>query len=105
MVTIIKNISNITTAVGDYYCFGNKPERLVMVAFGIMLFGAVLAAWNDISISPIGIFWMIGNCISSSGYVLYMKHATQKVNLSKFGMVFYNNVLCVAFLLPVAMAM
>jgi GDP-mannose transporter len=105
MVTIFKNISNITTAVGDYYCFGNKPEPLVVVAFGIMLSGAVAAASNDLTLSPIGILWMVGNCISSSGYVLYMKHATEKVQLSKFGMVFYNNVLCVVFLLPVAIAM
>jgi len=105
MVTIIKNISNITTAVGDYYYFGNKPEALVFVAFGIMLSGAIAAASNDLSISPMGIFWMVGNCLSSSGYVLYMKDVTERVKLSKFGMVFYNNVLCVVFLLPVAIAM
>jgi len=105
IVTIFKNISNITTAIGDYYFFGNKPENLVIVAFGIMLSGAIAAAWNDISISFAGLMWMLLNCLSSSGYVLYMKHATEEVKLSKFGMVFYNNVLCVVFLLPVAFAM
>lgn len=105
MVTIFKNISNITTAVGDYYYFGNKPERLVMVAFAIMLGGAIAASKNDISVSNLGLFWMAANCVSSSGYVLYMKHATEKVNLSKFGMIFYNNLLCVFFLLPVAVLM
>jgi GDP-mannose transporter len=70
-----------------------------------MLSGAVAAAWNDLEIKPLGIFWMICNCLSTSGYVLYMKFATKHVKLSKFGMVFYNNVLCTAFLLPVAMAM
>eukprot|EP00536_Pseudo-nitzschia_multiseries_P010769 jgi/Psemu1/204026/e_gw1.338.60.1 len=105
MVTIFKNVSNITTAIGDYYCFGNQPERLVLMAFGIMLGGAIAAAWNDISVSAAGLTWMALNCFSSSGYVLYMKHATEKVKLSKFGMVFYNNVLCVFFLLPVATLM
>mmetsp|Transcript_22984 Transcript_22984/g.63757 ORF Transcript_22984/g.63757 Transcript_22984/m.63757 type:complete len:473 (+) Transcript_22984:28-1446(+) len=105
MVTIVKNLSNITTAIGDYYCFGNKQEQLVVVAFGIMLGGAVAAARNDITVSTKGLMWMALNCFSSSGYVLYMKHATEKVKLSKFGMVFYNNVLCVVFLLPVAAAM
>lgn len=104
MVTIFKNVTNITTTAGDYFFFGNKPEFLVLVAFGIMLGGAVAAAWNDISISFVGLFWMFLNCLSTSGYVIYMKHATKTVELSKFGMVFYNNVLCVAFLLPVAMA-
>jgi GDP-mannose transporter len=70
-----------------------------------MLSGAVAAAWNDIYISWTGVFWMALNCISTSGYVLYMKFATKNVQLSKFGMVFYNNVLCVVFLLPVAWTM
>jgi GDP-mannose transporter len=102
MVTIFKNVTNITTTAGDYIFFGNKAEFLVLVAFGIMLGGAVAAAWNDISISYIGLFWMVLNCLATSGYVIYMKHATKTVELSTWGMVFYNNVLCVLFLLPVA---
>lgn len=105
MVTIFKNITNIITTIGDFYFFGSSSEPLVIVAFGIMLGGAVLAAWNDISVSVTGLFWMILNCFACSGYVLYMKFATKTVKLSKFGMVFYNNLLCVFFLLPAAMAM
>ncbi len=105
MVTIFKNVSNITTSIGDYYFFGNKPENLVILAFGIMLLGAIAAASNDISVTPVGLLWMALNCLSSSGYVLYMKRATEEIKLTKFGMVFYNNVLCVCFLLPAAIAM
>jgi len=102
MVTIFKNVTNIATTAGDWYFFGSTTETLVVVAFGIMLTGAVAAAWNDIELSWIGLFWMALNCLSTSGYVLYMKFATKTVKLSKFGMVFYNNILCVLFLLPVA---
>jgi GDP-mannose transporter len=105
MVTIFKNITNIITTIGDYYFFGSSSEALVIVAFGIMLGGAIAAAWNDISVSFKGLVWMILNCFSCSGYVLYMKFATKTVKLSKFGMVFYNNLLCIFFLLPAAMAM
>jgi len=101
MVTVFKNITNIVVSAGDFYFFGTKPEKLVMVAFGAMLGGAMLAAQNDVTISPIGIFWMAANCFSTAGYILYMKFATKTVKLSKFGMVFYNNLLCVFFLLPV----
>ena len=77
---------------------------MVIVAFGIMLGGAVLAAWNDIYVTWQGLFWMAANCISTSGYVLYMKHATNNIKMTKFGMVFVNNVLCIVFLLPCAFA-
>jgi GDP-mannose transporter len=105
MVTIFKNITNILTTIGDLYFFGSTAEPLVWIAFGIMLTGAVAAAWNDISVSFTGLFWMILNCFSCAGYVLYMKYATKNVKLSKFGMVFYNNLLCFFFLLPVASTM
>jgi len=101
MVTVFKNITNIGVAMGDYYYFGTVVEFLVMAAFGIMLAGALLAAKNDAQITGAGLFWMACNCMATAGYVLYMKFATKNVKLSKFGMVFYNNVLCAAFLLPV----
>jgi GDP-mannose transporter len=105
MVTVFKNVTNVLTTAGDYFFFGNKPELMVIAAFGIMLFGAVAAAWNDITVSGAGLFWMGANCVSTAGYVLYMKFATVNVKLTKFGMVHVNNMLCVVFLLPVAMVM
>ena len=102
MVTVFKNVTNILTTAGDYAFFGNKPELLVLAAFGVMLLGAVAAARHDTFVTSKGLFWMAANCVSTSGYVLYMKYATKHVHMSKFGMVFVNNVLCVAFLLPAA---
>jgi len=102
MVTVFKNITNIMTTIGDFIIFGASIEMLVIAAFGIMLAGAVMAARNDSGVSTTGLFWMLTNCLCTSGYVLYLKFATKSVKLSKFGMVFYNNVLCTAFLLPVS---
>jgi len=104
MVTVFKNITNIGVAAGDYHYFGTAVEFLVMCAFGIMLGGALLAAKNDAQVTLVGLFWMTCNCLATAGYVLYMKFATKTVKLSKFGMVFYNNVLCLVFLFPVTMA-
>ena len=103
MVTIFKNITNIVVSMGDFYFFGTKVESLVMVAFGVMLGGAIFAAKNDMSVTFTGLFWMVTNCLATAGYILYMKFATKTVKLSKFGMVFYNNVLCTLFLLPVTL--
>ena len=103
MVTIFKNVTNIITTFGDWYFFGSNAENLVILAFGIMLTGAVAAAWHDIEVSWVGIFWMVLNCLATSGYVLYMKFATKNVKLSTFGMVFYNNLLCTVFLFPAAL--
>ena len=105
MVTVFKNVTNIFITAGESYFFGTSVNRLVLVAFGVMLAGAVAAAWNDIYLSFVGLFWMTANCLSTSAYVLGLKFATREVKLPKFGMVFYNNVLCTFFLLPVASLM
>ena len=102
MVTIFKNITNIMVASGDFFFFHASVEGLVIASFAVTLGGAVAAAWKDISSTWIGLFWMAANCVATAGYVLYMKYATKHVKLSKFGMVFVNNLLCVVFLLPVA---
>jgi len=102
MVTVVKNICNICVTIGDFYFFSSKVGGLVMVSFGIMLGGAVAAAWNDLYATRLGIFWMVANILTTAGYILYMKFATKHVKLSKFGMVYYNNVLCTIFLLPVS---
>jgi GDP-mannose transporter len=104
IVTIFKNVTNLLTAFGDYACFGYKPGGVVMAAFAVMLLGAVAAA-RDVQVTFLGIFWMMANCVSTSAYVLYMKYATIKHmhTLPKFGMVFVNNFLCIAILLPVAL--
>ena len=103
MVTIYKNITNIIVTAGDFYIFKTTAEPLVLLAFGIMLSGAIAAAWNDMYITMQGLFWMSMNCFTTAGYILSLKFATKNVKLSKFGMVFYNNILCIMFLLPTAM--
>jgi len=103
MVTVFKNITNIMTTIGDCILYGASVEILVIAAFGIMLAGAVMAARNDADVTQTGLFWMLANCVCTSGYVLYLKYATKSVKLSKFGMVFYNNVLCSVFLFPVTL--
>jgi len=101
IVTIFKNIANIFIATGDSYFFKGNVDALTKLAFGIMLGGAVAASGGEGAVTTKGLFWMLSNCLSTAGYVLYMKHATRTVKLPRFGMVFYNNVLTTVVILPI----
>lgn len=74
----------------------------VVFSFGIMVVGAGAAAATDVMFSAEGYFWMSMNCCATASYVLYMKSATKNIDLSKFGMVYYNNLLSIPLLLPFA---
>ena len=105
MVTVFKNLTNIEICFGDFWVFNAKVETLVIAAFGIqvILGGAIMAANNDVEGAAVGLLWMTLNCVATAGYVLYSKFATKTIKLSKFSMVFYNNLLCFCFLLPVSL--
>ena len=105
MVTVCKNLTNLVTIAGDFWFFGESAGVLTIVAVMVMVSGAVFAGYNDLGFSMIGYFWMVANCLSTSGYVLYMRFASTTIKLPKFGMVFYNNLLSMAILAPLIVMM
>ena len=98
MVTIFKNLTNVVILFGEWIFQGTKVTGIVLASCLIMVVGAALAASNDITFSFLGYFWMIMNCCCTAGYVLYMKHATKTIQISKNNMVYYNNLLSVPIL-------
>eukprot|EP01052_Picozoa_sp_SAG31_P042302 SAG31_NODE_6679_length_1927_cov_1.693107_2_plen_110_part_00 len=76
----------------------------IILSFVLMLGGAVFAARNDLQFSMKGYAWMMANCFSTSAYVVSMARKSKTMKLSKFGMVFYNNLLSLPILLPCAFA-
>ncbi|KAF9104325.1 GDP-mannose transporter [Mortierella sp. GBA35] len=89
LYTIFKNLTIILIAYGEVLWFGSK------------VLSSVIAGWSDIkSFAPsdgvlfnIGYFWMALNCLSSAGYVLYMRKRIKYFNFKDFDTVYYNNVL------------
>lgn len=104
MITVFKNLTNVIIVAGDWYWNDQKVTMGVVFAFGIMVVGAVAAAYTDAMFSAVGYFWMGANCCATASYVLYMKSVTKNLELSRFGMVFYNNLLSIPLLLPLAIS-
>lgn len=103
MVTIFKNLANILVVAGECFIFGEKVSYLVMLSIGVMTAGAILAAQNDLEFNVTGYFWMMTNAMFSAGYILYLRHVSTSIRLTKFGMVFYNNLLSCALILPLVL--
>ena len=93
MVTIFKNANNILVTVGDWYFYGQRVSKWVALTLVLIIAGAVLAGLNDIQYSFEGYAWTFANCISSSGYVLYLRTAVKKIKVGRFAMVYYNSLI------------
>ncbi|KAF7120937.1 hypothetical protein RHSIM_Rhsim13G0071400 [Rhododendron simsii] len=104
MVTILKNMTNIITAVGEYFIFRKHQNRKVWIAMFLMIISAVSGGITDLSFDAVGYAWQIINCILTAGYSLTLrrvmdttKHLTKSGSLNEVSMVLLNNMLSLPF--------
>ncbi|KAG9457300.1 hypothetical protein H6P81_001808 [Aristolochia fimbriata] len=100
MVTILKNVTNVMTALGEMYLFGKQHDHKVWAALSLMIVSAVSGGITDLSFHAIGYTWQIINCFLTASYSLTLRRvmdtaklATKSGNLNEFSMVLLNNVL------------
>lgn len=106
MVTVLKNITNLFTILGDFYFFGRTYGLGVWACIALMMLSALCGAATDLSFSLTGYCWQIVNCAFTAGYSLYLRGAMDRVaavtstgrTMDEFSMVFYNNLLSLPFL-------
>ncbi|KAJ6908308.1 GDP-mannose transporter GONST1-like isoform X1 [Populus alba x Populus x berolinensis] len=100
MVTILKNVTNVITAVGEMYLFQKDHDSRVWAALFLMIISAISGGITDLSFHAVGYAWQIVNCFLTASYSLTLrrvmdtaKHVTKSGNLNEFSMVMLNNTL------------
>ncbi|XP_034902980.1 GDP-mannose transporter GONST1 isoform X1 [Populus alba] len=100
MVTILKNVTNVITAVGEMYLFQKDHDSRVWAALFLMIISAISGGITDLSFHAVGYAWQIINCFLTASYSLTLrrvmdtaKHVTKSGNLNEFSMVMLNNTL------------
>ncbi|TVU44325.1 hypothetical protein EJB05_03761, partial [Eragrostis curvula] len=106
MVTILKNMTNILTALGEIYIFRKGQNKKVWAALFLMIVSAVCGGITDLSFHLIGYTWQILNCFLTAGYSLTLrrlmdtaKQSTKSGSLNEVSMVLLNNALSIPFAL------
>ncbi|KAM3691631.1 hypothetical protein ACB098_08G028500 [Castanea mollissima] len=104
MVTILKNMTNILTAIGELYIFRKHQNQKVWTAMFLMIISAVSGGITDLSFDPVGYAWQIMNCILTASYSLTLrrvmdeaKKSTRSGSLNEVSMVLLNNLLSLPF--------
>ncbi|MCL7042032.1 hypothetical protein MKW94_019343 [Papaver nudicaule] len=100
MVTVLKNVTNVITALGEMYLFKKSHDSRVWAALFLMIVSAVSGGVTDISFHAVGYTWQILNCFLTASYSLTLrrvmdtaKQVTKSGNLNEFTMVLLNNTL------------
>lgn len=100
MVTVLKNVTNVITAVGEMYLFNTHHDNRVWAALFLMIISAISGGITDLSFSAVGYTWQIINCFLTASYSLTLrrimdtaKQVTKSGNLNEFSMVLLNNTL------------
>ncbi|XP_057994563.1 GDP-mannose transporter GONST2 isoform X3 [Hevea brasiliensis] len=68
MVTILKNMTNILTAIGELYIFRKHQNQKVWAAMFLMIISAISGGITDLSFDGMGYVWQIMNCILTASY-------------------------------------
>lgn len=100
MVTVLKNVTNVITALGEMYLFKKHHESRVWAALILMIISAISGGITDMSFHAVGYTWQIINCFLTASYSLTLrrvmdtaKQVTKSGNLNEFSMVLLNNTL------------
>ncbi|XP_041997987.1 GDP-mannose transporter GONST1-like isoform X2 [Salvia splendens] len=100
MVTVLKNVTNVITAVGEMYMFNKHHDNRVWASLFIMIISAISGGITDLSFHAIGYTWQFINCFLTASYSLTLrrvmdtaKQVTNSGELNEFSMVLLNNTL------------
>ncbi|KAI3427644.1 TPT domain-containing protein [Psidium guajava] len=104
MVTILKNVTNILTAMGELYIFRKHQNQKVWIAMFLMIISAVSGGITDLSFDSVGYAWQFLNCVLTASYSLTLrrvmdkaKQLTRSGSLNEVSMVLLNNLLSLPF--------
>ncbi|KAG7019145.1 GDP-mannose transporter GONST2, partial [Cucurbita argyrosperma subsp. argyrosperma] len=104
MVTILKNVTNIMTAIGELYIFRKRQNQKVWTAMFLMIISAISGGITDLTFDTLGYGWQVTNCVLTASYSLTLrrimdeaKKLTRSGSLNEASMVLLNNLLSLPF--------
>ena len=59
MMTVLRRFSILMTMIGEFYLLKVNPDIKIQLSVYLMIFGAIIAACNDLAFSPMVIIYFM----------------------------------------------
>lgn len=109
MATLLKNLTNLFTALGERALRGTRHGPRVWATMGLMALSAAVGGWTDLNFSARGYLWQLANCAAAAAYSLTLRSAIDAAARARddkkpdeLCLVLHNNVLSIPWLLLLA---
>ncbi|XP_037094777.1 UDP-glucuronic acid/UDP-N-acetylgalactosamine transporter-like isoform X2 [Pollicipes pollicipes] len=91
MMTVLRRFSILMTMAGEFFILGKRPSLAVQLSVYGMVFGAIIAASNDLSFDLYGYVFVLANDVFTAANGIVSKQKLEARDLGKNGLTYYNS--------------
>merc|ERR1719412_26940 len=93
MMTVLRRFSVLMTMILEYLILNVRPRFEIQLSVFTMIFGAIVAALNDLAFNLPGYTYILLNDVCTAGNGVVTKKKLDAKDLGKYGLLFYNSLL------------
>lgn len=90
MFTVLRRFSILMTMILEKMILQVIPTRGIVLSIVTMIFGAIVAASNDLAFDLLAYIYILSNDLFTAGYGVFTKKSLNCKDLGKYGLLFYN---------------
>eukprot|EP01117_Protostelium_nocturnum_P006260 TRINITY_DN2258_c0_g1_i1.p1 TRINITY_DN2258_c0_g1~~TRINITY_DN2258_c0_g1_i1.p1 ORF type:complete len:294 (-),score=35.57 TRINITY_DN2258_c0_g1_i1:84-965(-) len=104
MFSALRRWATFFVIAGDYFWLGKVVDRMEFASVVMMISGAMVASVGDLAFDAMGYALTMLNCLVTAWYLILIGSKSKETNLSTFGMMYYNNLMCIPLVLLIVLA-